>query len=66
MLVLKKPNKTQKTALRWVFLGWFFWVLLGGFLWAGFLLPTLGTGTWKCVSVPEVLTVIVSPDNFCF
>jgi hypothetical protein len=27
----KKNNKTQKTTLRWVFLGGFFWVLLGGF-----------------------------------
>jgi hypothetical protein len=33
---LKKTNKTQKTALRWVFVGGFF-----GFYWAGFLLPTL-------------------------
>jgi hypothetical protein len=31
MSILKKPNKTQKNALRWVFLGGFFWVLLGGF-----------------------------------
>jgi hypothetical protein len=43
MSVFKKPNKTQKIALRWFFKG-VFWVLLAVF-WAGFLLPTLAHNT---------------------